>query len=346
MATERNSQAEMVKSFAYTGVFCAVIALVTQTIWPSAYIEHLIISLGYGFSSVIGAIAISRLKPELPTRAINLFSLVFAMIFGTANAYFWLRSYDKFSSLAQMKPIVVLGFIFTVTCFFYFYTYEQKLVAQKELEKSKRIQSEQEKALLISQLRQLQSQIEPHFLFNTLANVNALISHNPTMAQAMLEKLTELLRGTLVNSRSSNSTIDSELSLIDAYLAIQKIRLGERLTYRIDNTLNSSFDLAPLLLQPLVENAVQHGIEPKVDGGEIVVKVSQNEQVISIDIGDSGVGLSETSPNSGHGIGLQNTRDRVNALYGSDASLQIKQSSLGGVLASIHIPIDKLHIEG
>ncbi|MFM2588037.1 sensor histidine kinase [Vibrio sp. TBV020] len=342
MSTQRNSKSEVIKSFTYTAVFCAVIALVTQTIWPSAYIEHLMISLGYGFSSVIGSITISRLKPDLSMRAVNLFSLVVAMVLGTTNAYVWLHTYDNFSDLSQLKPVVVLGFIFTVTCFFYFYTYEQKLVAQRELEKAKRIQSEHEKALVLSQLRQLQSQIEPHFLFNTLANVNALISHDPKTAQHMLDKLTELLRGTLLNSRESNSSIDAELNLIDAYLAIQKIRLGERLDYRIDNQLEQSIPIAPLLMQPLVENAIKHGIEPKVDGGDICIKVAQKDQLICIEVSDSGVGLTQSSKSTGHGIGLQNIRERIKTLYGESAGVTIKQSSLGGVQSSICIPLEKL----
>lgn len=344
MSTYRNSRSDVVKSFAYTAIFCAVIALVTQTIWPSAYIEHLLISFGYGFSSVIGSIAISHVKPDLSARAVNLFSLVVAMVFGTSNAYWWLHTYESFNNISQLKPVAVLGFIFTVTCFFYFYTYEQKLVAQRELEKAKRIQSEHEKTLVLSQLRQLQSQIEPHFLFNTLANVNALISHDPKTAQHMLDKLTELLRGTLVNSRECHSTIEAELNLIDAYLAIQKIRLGDRLEYQIDNQLEQSLPIAPLLLQPLVENAIKHGIEPKIDGGEITIKVSEKEQLICIEVNDSGVGLTQASTGSGHGIGLQNTRERINTLYGESAELTVKQASLGGVQSAICIPLEKLTV--
>lgn len=333
-----------VKSFGYTTIFCAVIAFVTQSIWPSPYTEHLAISLGYGYSSVAGSLLISWWLPQLSNQIVTALSLVVAMVFGTINAYWWLNTYDRFSDFSQLKPVMVLGFIFSVTCFFYFYTHEQKLLAQKELETAKRIQSEQEKALVLSQLRQLQSQIEPHFLFNTLANVNALISHDPKKAQHMLENLTELLRGTLHNSRQTNSTLSAELSLIDAYLAIQQIRLGERLNYQISNHVTQSLPLAPLLLQPLVENAVQHGIEPKAEGGEVVIDISQQQQVITIEVSDTGVGLDSVSASSGHGIGLDNTRERVKALYGEEASLSVRQGESGGVKAVIQIPIAKLEM--
>lgn len=329
------------KSFAYTTLFCFVIAFVTQTIWQSPYSEHLAISLGYGYSSVISSLVISWFWPQLASHIVTAFSLLGAMIFGTFNAYWWLNNYERFSDFSQLKPVAILGFIFSVTCFFYFYTHEQKLRAQKELETAKRIQTEQEKELVLSQLRQLQSQIEPHFLFNTLANVSALISHDPRAAQQMLEKLTDLLRGTLQNSRTTHSTLAAELDLVDAYLAIQKIRLADRLHYQINNSIEQAIPLAPLLLQPLVENAIGHGIEPKIDGGEITIDVSQNEQSIIIAVNDSGVGLTEGV--SGSGIGLSNTRSRIKTLYGPDASLTIKQSALGGVEAAIQLPLERVN---
>jgi len=330
------------KSFGYTGIFCAVIAVVTQTIWPSAYLEHLVISLGFGYSSVVSSLVVYRFWPQLSKRVVTGIAITCAMIFGTTNAYWWLNDYEAFSDLSQMKSVVILGFIFSAICFFYFSNHEQKLIAQKELETAKRIQSEQEKALVMSQLRQLQSQIEPHFLFNTLANVSALISQDPKAAQHMLEKLTELLRGTLQNSRKETSTLGAELELVDAYLAIQTIRLGERLSYTINNSVSEEVAFAPLLLQPLVENAIQHGIEPKIDGGEICVEVSQKEQLVVIEVEDSGVGFANAPNSTGHGIGLENTKGRLKALYGSQASFSIKQSASGGVKAVIQIPFAKL----
>lgn len=331
------------KSLAYTTLFCMVIAYVTQTIWPSPYLEHLVISLGYGFSSVACSLIISRCKPDMPTRLVNLISVAGAMVIGSVNAYLWLSRYDKFANLDEMRPVVVLGFIFTTTCFFYFYSYEQKLIAQKELETAKRIQSEQEKALLVSQLRQLQSQIEPHFLFNTLANVNALISQDPQAAQRMLEKLTELLRGTLNNSRQTESTLQAELDLVDAYLAIQQIRLGDRLRYQIDNSIERSVKLAPLLLQPLVENAVLHGVEPKGDGAEVTIRVEQQQDQLFVEVNDTGVGLNSSESEKGNGVGLSNVRQRLEALYEGRAKLSIQQNSSGGVCACLAIPLQQIN---
>lgn len=130
--------------------------------------------------------------------------------------------YPGFDEFSAYKPIIFLGFIFSAVCFLYFYSHEQKILAQGALEAARRRQSEQEKALLLSQLKQLQSQMEPHFLFNTLANINALIAVEPYKAQLMLEKLTELLRGTMRLRRTNTGDLREEMQLIDAYLGIQK----------------------------------------------------------------------------------------------------------------------------
>lgn len=327
-----------VKSLLFTSLFCFIIALATQSIWPSALYEHLSISFGFGYSAVFSAHLISWFKPELSLRKVNLFSLAAAMVLGTTNAYLWLNKYQTFSAIQDMKSIVFLGFIFTAACFFYFYAHEQKLIAQKELEIAKRQQSEQEKALLLSQLRQLQSQIEPHFLFNTLATVSALIEHEPKSAQLMLEKLTELLRGTLKNSRRDTSTVSGELSLINAYLAIQKIRLAERLEFGVNNMLTEERSFPPMVLQPLVENAIQHGIEPKSEGGSVMVTVLESDGKLVVTVEDTGIGLGHESNHLGHGVGIANTQQRLAGLYDGEGSLTITESAHGGVVAKVTLP--------
>ncbi|MCW8332366.1 sensor histidine kinase [Vibrio paucivorans] len=335
MSDLKRHAANSLKSLAWTSLFCTVIAFTTQTIWPSSLWEHLAISFGYGYSAVISAHLIAWLKPNFSLREINIYSLLVAMVLGSGNAYFWLNKYEKFSHIGSMKPVVFLGFVFTVACFFYFYAHEQKLQAQKALEVAKRKQSEQEKALILSQLKQLQSQIEPHFLFNTLANINALISSEPKSAQMMLERLTDLLRGTLQSSRQKHTNLQGELDLVDAYLSIQKIRLGNRLNFTIDNQVEHGVTLPPLILQPLVENALQHGIEPKEQGGQITIRAFVEEDDTVIEVLDTGVGLTAGAQHTGHGIGLDNIRQRLLGLFGEFASLTIAEHVEGGVKATL-----------
>ncbi|WP_308822302.1 histidine kinase, partial [Vibrio splendidus] len=154
-------------------------------------------------------------------------SMVIAMTFGTLNAHYWLNGYFG-ANISDLKSVVLLGVIFCSVCYYYFYTREQQLRADNELEVAKRRQADQEKVVVLSQLKQLQSQIEPHFLFNTLATINVLIESDSAKAKLMLEKLTDLLRVTLKNSRTEQSTIAQEVDLLDAYLNIQKIRRGNQ----------------------------------------------------------------------------------------------------------------------
>lgn len=328
----------LAKSLLFTSLFCVVIAFTTQAIWPSDITLHLAISFGYGYSAVAIAHLLSRFAPQLSARLVNVFSLSGSMIFGTLHAYLWLSKYAHFSHFSAMKPVIFLGFVFTGVCFFYFYAHEQKLIAEKALEASKRRQSEQEKALILSQLQQLQSQIEPHFLFNTLANISVLIGSEPYKAQMMLEKLTDLLRGSLRSNRNRTTTLREELHLVDAYLGIQKIRLGDRLDYEIAMPgAADDIPLPPMLLQPLVENAVSHGIEPKAAGGKVTIKSEIYDEWFEVSVCDSGIGLQPSALSAGHGIALDNIRQRLSGLFADDACLIIAQNHDAGVTATIRI---------
>lgn len=324
-----------VKSLVLTTLFCTVIALGTQTIWPSPLGEHLAISFGYGISAYLCILLFSRLWPSLSARRMNLLALVVAMVPGTANAYFWLHQYPGFTSLTALKPVVLLGLLFTALCFIYFYAYEQKLLAQHALEVAKRRQSEQDKALLLSQLTQLQNQIEPHFLFNTLANINALIASEPDKAQRMLTKLTDLLRSSM-RRHDGLATLKDELELIEAYLGIQAIRLGTRLHYTLpDIRKTDTLYLPPMLLQPLVENAIEHGIEPLAEGGNVSLTVAHTQGSLVLTVTDNGAGFSDTP--KGNGIALENVRQRLDGLFGHNATFTMIQNPKGGVTASIRI---------
>ena len=265
--------------------------------------------------------------------------MVIAMTFGTLNAHYWLNGYFG-SNISDLKSVVLLGVIFCSVCYYYFYAREQQLRADNELEVAKRRQADQEKVVVLSQLKQLQSQIEPHFLFNTLATINVLIESDSAKAKLMLEKLTDLLRVTLKNSRTEQSTIAQEVDLLDAYLNIQKIRLDERLAFSIEtNNISDQQVIPPFLIQPLVENALTHGIEPKAAGGEVNIRITQQAEQLKIEVSDSGAGLKTPSANTGHGVGLSNIRQRIETLYGDKASLTITEQTEGGVVSTILLPL-------
>ena len=348
--SEQGSTGDFLKSFiksmSVTTLFCLVIAFMTESIWSGGLLLHMAISFGYGFCSVISSYLIGWFWPQLSFLRICAVALSIAMVAGSINAYLWLQQFDGFGDFAGMRPVLFLGLIFTTITFYFFYAYEQTATAQKELATARQTQSEQEKTLLLSHLKQLQSQIEPHFLFNTLANISAMIDSNPTGARTMLERLTELLRGALAQNRKGSVRLTQELELIDAYLGIQAIRLGSRLQYTIVNNVQHDMTLPPMLLQPLVENAIKHGLEPQAAGGRIDVSVNETEQSLRIEVADTGTGFSQAGATSGQGVGLNNVRERLAMLFGDSASLSIVESEQTGVLATIQIASSALESFG
>jgi sensor histidine kinase YesM len=197
-----------------------------------------------------------------------------------------------------------------------------------------------ERQLVETQLRMLQAQIEPHFLFNTLAHIITLIGKEPKKAAAMLHHLTETFRVSLHRSRQGASTLGQEIDLLRDYLSIHRMRMGERLRFTFDVPKDLlGLPLPPLLLQPLVENAVMHGIESSVEGGSIAISAERMpEGGVRIVVGDTGKGLSVTSKKGG--VGLSNVRERLDALYGSKARLILSENSPCGLQAAIEVPYE------
>ena len=205
-----------------------------------------------------------------------------------------------------------------------------------EVKQRQFIKGESEKREIEAQLKLLQAQIEPHFLFNTLANVSSLVDSDPSVAKKLLERLNEWLRVALARARSDSATLGDELDMLENYLQILKIRFGERLHWHIEApeaVRQAAFP--PMLLQPLVENAVRHGIEPKIGGGEISICASIEGATLHIEVGDSGVGLVG---NEAGGAGLSNVRARLEALFGDAGRLILENKTAGGVSAILKLP--------
>jgi two-component system, LytTR family, sensor kinase len=202
---------------------------------------------------------------------------------------------------------------------------------------------EQEKLLMAARVEALASQINPHFLFNTLASISSLIRSQPETARMLIVKLSGLLRR-LLRSQEHFVTLREELEAIDEYLDIEAVRFGSKLTIEksIDPT---SLDVVmpSMLLQPLVENSIKHGLSPKVGDGRILIRsVRQNGHAI-IDVIDNGVGVGHASVDrtdltKGSGIGLQNVNERLRVIYGANYQLQLDSVPGGGTCARIVIP--------
>ena len=218
--------------------------------------------------------------------------------------------------------------------------------ARDQLAKEAIARSDAQRLATESELRLLRAQLEPHMLFNTLANLRSLVDEDPRQAQRMIDQLIVYLRSTHAASRDEVTTLQSEFAQLRAYLEIMALRMGPRLAYSLDLPAElEQIAIPPMLLQPLVENAIKHGLEPKLGAGSIEVLARSVEGSIEVAIDDSGLGLPPQQPASSGdeagevcGSGLANVRDRLQALYGSRASLTLQARSPCGVRAVVRIP--------
>ena len=188
----------------------------------------------------------------------------------------------------------------------------------------------------------MQAQVEPHFLFNTLASIDHLIETDPPRASLMQKNLIALLRASMPTMREANAQgtreLGRELAVIRPYLEILKVRMEDRLRTEVrvsDGLLSAEFP--PMMLQSLVENAIKHGLEPKADGGQLTVSAEIVHGKLAVTVADTGLGFGKAAT-AGTGIGLSNIRERLALLYGGQASLQVAETPGGGTSVTITVP--------
>jgi sensor histidine kinase YesM len=227
-----------------------------------------------------------------------------------------------------------------VTATYYFRAKAQLRSAEALAEMARRQAAE-------TQLKLLESQLEPHMLFNTLANLRALIAVDPERAQAMLDRLIDFLRATLGGSRAAQHPLSAEFARLADYLALMKVRMGDRLRIELDlPPALAGTPVPPLLLQPLVENAIKHGLEPQRGGGLVRVQARAEAGELVITVADSGVGLRATARGNdgdgggGGGFGVTQVRERLATLHGPRASLTLAPGAEGGAVATLRCPLD------
>ncbi len=193
-----------------------------------------------------------------------------------------------------------------------------------------------EAQMVQARLSALQAQIEPHFLFNTLANVKRLYETAPERGRAMLVSLIDYLRAALPSMRRTGSTLKRELELARAYLTILRMRMGDRLrfTIEVEPSLLAA-EMPPLVLGTLIENAIKHGLSPLPEGGSIVIRAARAGDDVRIEVRDTGRGFTDVG---GSGVGLANIRSRLAALYGARAALELAANAPRGVVATVALP--------
>jgi two-component system LytT family sensor kinase len=197
---------------------------------------------------------------------------------------------------------------------------------------------ELEKRLAQAKLQALQMQLNPHFLFNTLHSISSLMHQDTEAADRMIVRLSDLLRAALESSDTQEVTLREELDILERYLGIEQIRFGNRLTVKMDiapGTLDAQ--VPNFILQPLVENAICHGIEPHTKPGRIELRARRAAGVLTLEVCDNGAGLRPDEP-AEEGVGLSNTRARLRTRYGEAHGFELRTAPGGGLLVRLSIP--------
>jgi LytS/YehU family sensor histidine kinase len=192
-----------------------------------------------------------------------------------------------------------------------------------------------------AQLELLRTRLHPHFLFNALNSISSLIIDEPREAQRMLARLGDLLRATLAEDGRRTWALRRELELLERYTAIEQVRFGERLTIELACEPESlEAEVPTLLIQPLVENAILHGIQPSMSGGRVCITARREERWLALEVDDDGVGMPANGNGNGRGerVGLSSTRERLEQQFGGEHSFRIMKREPSGTRVSIRIP--------
>ncbi|MCG8634550.1 MAG: histidine kinase [Desulfobacterales bacterium] len=338
---------DAVRSLLITVVFNTLIALVMtyMVLEKNDFFDIFMVSQFIGLSIctfVTGAIRLFS-GDSIKMAAVGVLSgLTAGVVFGSLLSWGYMVLVHDMNFAFFLKDvflyIFVFGFVFGIPIVYFFSSWEKIQESEKMIqsEKIKRLTMEKQAAMTTLQL--LQAQIEPHFLFNTLSNVIALFDTDAEKAKKMLIDLNEYLRISLQRTRQEMITLDQELSFVRQYLDIFKIRMGKRLSYTIsDNTGKRGIPFPPLIIQPLVENSIKYGLEPKVDGGSIAVDCRIEAGRLVISVVDTGLGLDKGADKAG--IGIDNVSRRLSSIYDEKAGLVLKENSPTGLTAIIEVPL-------
>jgi anti-sigma regulatory factor (Ser/Thr protein kinase) len=246
--------------------------------------------------------------------------------------YGWFPAGDPGTNGSHWRTSILITGLAGIAGTFYFYSINKSAYLQRKMGEAHQHANE-------ARLKLLETQLSPHMLFNTLANLRALIGADPVRAQQMLDLMIAYLRATLNGSRTTTHTLQAEYDRLRDYLELMAIRMGPRLWFMLHLPPELAEQPVPaLLLQPIVENSIQHGLEPKVAGGRVLVSARREGGQLVLEVIDTGVGPS-VSPKPGTGFGMSQVRERLATLYGSAASFEFTNQPGGGSRATLRIPL-------
>ena len=246
----------------------------------------------------------------------------------------------------QGPGLLLMSLAVGAVCAYYFMSQARLASVREEAARASARAEAAQRQAAESQLKLLQTQLEPHMLFNTLANLRVLVGLDPARAQTMLDHLIAYLRATLGASRATLHPLQDEFDRLADYLALMAVRMGPRLAFSLDLPDDlRAVPVPPLLLQPLVENSIRHGLEPKVAGGSIHLQAQMQGSRLFLAVTDTGLGCDTATPPATtaltSGFGLTQVRERLHTCYGAEGAIEIVAIPSGGTRVSISFPLKK-----
>lgn len=271
---------------------------------------------------------IGPLVPRVFSLSFSL-SLLLMLIINMFNFFIY---QETFLSVSEFFINTLLYTLFLIMWSAIYLTYHLLQKSRQQEINNLKLQASQTQ----NELKTLRDQLNPHFLFNSLNSIRALIEVDPSTAKSAITTLSSLLRKSLLLGKKLNITLKEEIGLVEEYLKLEKIRFEERLNYTIENTVLTTIQIPPFLMQSMVENAIKHGISKKAKGGTIHIKTEFKGQQLTMTIINDG----EYKPKESQGIGLENTKRRLEIIYGDQSSLTIENKN-NKVFTQIWINIKK-----
>jgi sensor histidine kinase YesM len=329
-----------VKRVLWVTVTCAAATGTVVWLFINTYLDLLVTALCVGYTAMLLFTVAGNIRQDrVPREVMQVLAVVAGSVLGTI-----LAGFVKGRDLSQMFTERLAGVAISMGLGIGFgcVVVAAMILREKHARDQARIllaESERhqlEKRVLEARLQLMQAQVEPHFLFNTLANVQHLVETDAASASRVLESLIQYLRAALPQMREGATNLGREVDMARAFLEIHRVRMGSRLDFGIEvpESLKCR-PFPPMMLISLVENAIKHGVDPCCECGTITIRAEEAAGRLKVSVADTGEGVT---PKKGGGVGLTNIRERLKALYGSSARLVLEENAPRGVVASIEVP--------
>jgi len=329
-----------VKRVLWVTVICAAATATVIWLFLNTYLDLFVTALCVGYTSMLLFTVAGNVRQSyMPREAAQVLAVIAGSVVGTIFAGF-VKGRDvsqMFTErLAGVAISMGLGIGFGCIIVAAMILREKHARDQARIAKAESERHQLEKNVLEAQLQLMQAQVEPHFLFNTLANVQHLVETDAKSATNVLESLIQYLRAALPQMREGATNLGREADMARAFLEIHRVRMGSRLDFAIEIPEDLKCRaFPPMMLISLVENAIKHGVDPCCEKGVVTISAAENDGKLRVSVADTGEGVK---PKEGGGVGLTNIRERLKALYGSSARLVMEENAPRGVVASIEVP--------